>query len=140
MNTDYWQYLIDNAKDYIKRIPKDAKERESGEYYNAFDLSAVLAIVGGKQKEEVLMELIDAKPIPKARLDEMALEHMIGYVDENQHSSDEIHTLGYLDTPQWIDAIKVLPKHLHISVRNWAVKVDKRYKTNFVGAIDEEMK
>ena len=67
----------------------------------------------------------------RARLDEEALHHMFGYVEESLHQGTDLHVLGYLDTPQWIDALSALPMKFRPSLLDLAKKVDRQYNTSF---------
>jgi hypothetical protein len=67
----------------------------------------------------------------------IALNHMLGYLTEEQTSdakdqgleNDTIHMLGYLDTPQWIDAYKYLNEKSELLAL--AKRVDNAYGTKF---------
>ena len=56
MDKKSWDFIIKNAKEYLKTIPTN--QRDSGEHFNAFEISQVLAVVTGKSKEEIIMELV----------------------------------------------------------------------------------
>ena len=61
-------------------------------------------------------------------------DHMIGYLDSEKIDMREspIYLLGYLDTPQWVDALKVLEAEYHPALRELAQLVDEEYSTSFL--------
>jgi hypothetical protein len=69
----------------------------------------------------------------------IVLEHMLGYLSEEQVEdarkqglgNDEIHLLGYLDTPQWIDAYKIFELDEREKLLRLVQKVDDVYGTRF---------
>lgn len=71
------------------------------------------------------------------------LQHMRDYVDYPQQTRDDMHTLGYLDTPQWIDAISQMPNAKDpayiAELKALAKKVDARYSTSFEMDIEEHI-
>jgi hypothetical protein len=64
---------------------------------------------------------------------EEVVTHMLGYLDEEKidMNEGELFLVGYLDTPQWVDAQKALPERLHPALRELALLVDERYNTSF---------
>jgi len=73
---------------------------------------------------------------------EEVLDHMINYVEEKLHTSDNLHILGYLDTPHWVEAVTLYFKdqaeHI-LALKALAKQVDKRYKTDFHGDIEKAL-
>ena len=59
------------------------------------------------------------------------VEHMINYTDYSNHTGNEIHDMGYADTPQWIDAVKVLPENYRWAIKKAAKRIDAHYNTSF---------
>lgn len=57
--------------------------------------------------------------------------HMIGYTDEKNHTGNDLFDMGYADTPQWIDAVKVLPDNYLWTIKKAAKRVDAHYSTSF---------
>lgn len=65
------------------------------------------------------------------------VEHMINYTDYSNHTGDDMHDMGYADTPQWIDAVKVLPENYRWAIKKAAKRVDAHYNTSFHAEILE---
>ena len=73
------------------------------------------------------------------------LTHMLGYVNEDQQADadsqglcdDDIHLLGYLDTPHWIEATGMFTGENLTELKALAKRIDTRYNTNFHGDILE---
>jgi hypothetical protein len=74
-----------------------------------------------------------------------ALIHMLGYITDGQKEDakaqgledNDMHMLGYLDSPQWVEASKVLTGASRSDLIDLAKKVDSVYGTDFHGDIVE---
>ena len=82
----------------------------------------------------------EEKVISFDNVNKVVLAHMLGYLTEEQNDdakeqglgSDVTHLLGYLDTPQWIDAYRYFDSvDDRREVVELAKKVDSVYNTNF---------
>jgi hypothetical protein len=81
----------------------------------------------------------EKKVISFDNVNKAVLAHMLGYLTEAQNEdarnqgleSDVAYLLGYLDTPQWIDAYKLFQLDDREALLKLAEKVDDTYDTNF---------
>ena len=71
--------------------------------------------------------------------DEILL-HMLGYVDEKLQTGDDMHDLGYLDSPQWVDAVFIYTDEpSRDEIKKLAQRVDRHYSTSFYQDIVEAL-
>lgn len=81
------------------------------------------------------MKLKELEKIP-----ENVIQHMLGYIEEDDQTGNDVHDLGYLDTHHWVDAVKVLEERQLDSLKALAKVVDSQYNTSFFSDIEEAIK